>query len=350
MKILLEILHGLGDTVCSLPMLDLLRKTYPDAYIMVLAKSTAGKEIVEASHISVDEILVWDIYKDIKKSIDIFLKLRRMQFDYGVSNSITPVKKAYLFMKVIRPKKWIGWQTKGLCFDLLRDQMHFTEANLRAIEEICTLPKEPEYPKLYVEEECVWKLLEKLSLRKGHPVVGVCIGDADYSLKNRVLRTGKVYTRSWGISHMIELIEKLIAVGTEVILFGGKAEIPLRDAVYNKIGTHEAMHDFVGKTIITESMALASLCDVVFGVDTGMQHIASAVGTPTVSVFGPTNPKTHGAYRENAHFLTASSVCPLQYCYGTKNYVQCPNNRCCLQEIGVGRAFEEVKKSLDVPV
>lgn len=347
MKILVEILHGLGDTVCTLPMLDILRKTYPQAYIMVLTKSTAGKEIIEASHIAIDKILVWDIYKDIKRSLSLFAKLRHMRFDYGISSSITPVRKARLFMRAIHPKKCVGWQTKGQCFDLLGDRMHFVEANLSAVEEICKLPVGNMYPKLYADSECVQRLMKEISPREGRHIVGVCIGDADYSLKNRFLRTGKVYTRSWGIDHMIALVDQLTKAGAEVVLFGGKAEIPLRDTLQKSLGQRSGIHDFVGKTTIAESIALASLCDVVFGVDTGMQHIAAAAGTATVSVFGPTNPKTHGAYSEKAHFLIEPSACALQFCYGTKHYVECPHHRRCLREISVEQAFKVIQNTLN---
>ncbi len=348
-KILVELLHGLGDTVCTLPMLERLRKIYPDAQIMVLVKTAAGKEIIEASHIAIDEILVWDIYKDIKKSIHTFCRLRHMKFDYGISSSITSVKKARFFMKAIQPKKWIGWQTKGQCFDLLGDRLHFVEANLSAIEEICRLPQEKVYPKLYADMKCIKKLAKTLPIHRERKIVGVCIGDADYSLKNRFLRTGKVYTRSWGIAHMIELIDRLTKSDVEVILFGGKAEIPLREKVQESLGMGGSIHDFVGKTNIAESIALASFCDVVFGVDTGMQHIAAAAGTATVSVFGPTNPMTHGAYSEKAHFLTVPGACPLQYCYGTGHYVACPHHRCCLQEISVEQAFKAIQNTLNNP-
>lgn len=345
-KILVEILHGLGDTVCTLPMLKELRDTYPDAYILVLVKNPAGKEILEASRISVDEILAWDIYKDLKQSAHILLRLRGMHFDYGISSSITPVRKAKYFMKAIAPKKWIGLQTKGQCFDLLADRLHFVETNLKAIEDICKIPMGKIYPRLYPSPEIAAKLERNLPSREGRSLVGVCIGDADYSLRNRFLRTGKVYTRSWGIDHMIELIDRLQQAGDIVVLFGGKAEIPLREKVREALGDKENICDFVGKTNIKESIALASLCDVVFGVDTGMQHIAAAAGTAVVSVFGPTNPKTHGAYSSKAHFLTEPSACRLQFCYGTRNYIECPAHRCCLREITPQRAFEEIQKVL----
>ncbi|WP_143747169.1 glycosyltransferase family 9 protein [Megasphaera sp. An286] len=38
-KILVELMHGIGDTVCAIPMLKILRGNYPDAEIVVLTKS-----------------------------------------------------------------------------------------------------------------------------------------------------------------------------------------------------------------------------------------------------------------------------------------------------------------------
>ena len=96
----------------------------------------------------------------------------------------------------------------------------------------------------------------------------------------------------------------------------------------------------VNKTNLQESMALVTLCDVAVGVDTGMMHIADALGVKTVSIFGPTNPKTHGAYSDQASFVEADLPC--KYCYGTKNYVECKDREClkCINVMDVLRAMK----------
>jgi ADP-heptose:LPS heptosyltransferase len=120
----------------------------------------------------------------------------------------------------------------------------------------------------------------------------------------------------------------------------------LVDYIQKHVPESPKIVDFVGKTTIKESIALASLCDCVFGVDTGMQHIAAAVGARTVSVFGPTNFRTHGAYSDGAKFLVNNNCCPTQYCYGTSHYVNCPENRKCLTSISPEQAFVAVKDML----
>lgn len=350
MKILIEALHGLGDTVCILPMIRLVRKTYPEAHIVVLLKFPAAGDIVKSSGIRVDQLLYLNIYKDIGYSISLLRRLRQMHFDYGISAAVTPVKKANLFMKAIHPGKHIGLQTRGKFFDSLGDTCHFVEANLQAVQEICPLPDNKQYPVMYPDNQTISDLQKKIGLidiESSRKVVGICIGDADPSLKNRVLRTGKVYTRSWGIQNMTGLINKLQKENVKIVLIGGKSEMHLLDYVRAHVKMDDHIVNMVGKTSLKESIALVSLCDVVFGVDTGMQHIAAAVGTKTVSVFGPTNPNTHGPYSERAKSLFNRNVCNLQFCYGTKYYVNCPYNRKCLSAISLDEAFNSVMNALD---
>lgn len=328
-------MHGIGDTVCAIPMLKVLRDNYPEAEIVVLTKSNTGKDIIEASHINIDKVHVFDIYKNLGHSINFLLKLRKYRFDYGISSCITPVKKAKMFMNFINPKKWIGLQKKGLFFDLLDDKYHFVEANLLSIQEICKIPSEKIYPTIFVQDDIKDKRQKMIFAYlpdeyKSKKIVGICIGSGDYSLKNRYLRTGKVYTRGWGIEKITKLIKCLKSKDVVVCLLGGKAEEPLLRNIQTAVTIKDNIINFVGKTTMKESIALVSLCNCVIGVDTGMQHVAAAVGTPTISILGPTNPQTHGAYAKNAQFVECDCNC--KYCYGTEKYITC-NNRKCLNQI-----------------
>jgi 3-deoxy-D-manno-octulosonic-acid transferase len=124
-------------------------------------------------------------------------------------------------------------------------------------------------------------------------------------------------------------------------LIGGKQELPLLEQMPAEV--KEKSISLVGKTSMTESIALASLCDVVIGVDTGMQHVADAVGTKTVSIFGPTFEKYHGAHHSNiAKFVVYNGNC--RGCFKTANYTKCKDRR-CLNEITVQQVFDAVKES-----
>ena len=339
-KILVEMLHGIGDTVCALPMLALLRNTYPVAEIIVLVKNTAGQEILLASHIHIDEIHVLDVYKNPAQAIRLLWNLRTRKFDYGISSCVTPVRKARIFMKIVQPKRAVGWQQQGLYFDVLRNRYHFVEAYLLSVRAICVLPVEKQYPRLFVNQDVVRNLKSRIALQERKLLIGVCIGNADYSLKNRWLRCGKVYTKAWGIKKMIELVCRLQQLGYGVLLIGGKAEVPLVIQLKDALDSMAHIYDFVGQTNLQGSIALAWICHCVVGVDTGMQHVAAAVGTRTVSIFGPTNPAVQGPYAEHSVYVE-SRKCP--YCYGTKNYVDCQERK-CLDAVSVDMVAEAVRK------
>jgi len=343
MKILIESLHGLGDTVCMLPMIENIRHFYPQAKITVLVKFEGSKEIVTAGNGKVDQIYILDYrQKKIKETIALFGKLRRERFDIGFACANSPVKKAHLFMRLIAPKHKVGIQfSEGKSFGDLMDQYHFVEANLIALQN-ASIALKTHTPKIVIADKISEKVNSWLP-EKTKPRIGVCIGNADISYKNKFLRKDPIYTRGWGIHNTSTLCEKLLLLGYEVILLGGKQELDLLSQMPETV-TRNAV-SFVGRTTVMESAAITSLCDVVVGVDTGLQHISDAVGTKTVSIFGPTNPKTHGAHSENAAFVEYSTQC--KYCYGTNRYVHC-ENRECLNRITVEMVTAKIQDILNI--
>ncbi len=342
MKIFVELFHGLGDTVCALPMLKVLRDNYPEAYILIAVKGPAQADIIKSSNIALDEIIIWNIYKDsLLNNIKTILKLRSYKFYYGINTVHTPLTKAKLLMQAVGCKKCIGIQHQlNKSFDDLKDKYHFVEANLLAIKPICKLPEMKIYPKLYVNDESLKKMRKKfLKLNNIKPIIGICIGNGDFSLKNRWIRTGKVVTKGWGIENINELIKELLKNRYNVVLFGGNQEKELLRHINMELLNDKNLLNLVPATNINESIAAATLCNLVVGIDTGMQHIAAAVGTKTLSIFGPTSPQMCGAYADNVEFVEADVEC--KYCYGTKMYVKC-NDRKCLKKIAVKDVVRKV--------
>lgn len=275
MKILVELMHGMGDTVCALPMLYSLRAHYPDADITVLTKNACGKEIIERSCISVNRILTFNIYGNVFIAFKFIRKLRSNHFTIAISSSITPVKKAKIFIRLISPKKWIGLQKRGYFLDNLKGKYHLVEAELATISELYPVKNDDIKFALYPELFAVNRLKEKIQsfFAKKNKIIGICIGDADYSLKNKVFRYGKVYPKAWGKEKMADLILELQKFDYNMVLIGGKQEIPTETYIKEKLKTHDRVMSFVGKTSVSESIALASLVDCMVGIDTGMQQL-----------------------------------------------------------------------------
>lgn len=335
LNILVEIMHGLGDTVCALSLLKGIRYLYPNAKLTVLCKMNPGRDIIESSRIPVDEIIVLDVYKDIYITFKTIMNLRKQHFDIGISAGITPVKKSKLFMKLCGVKKHIGFQASGT--NKYDYDIHFVEANVKTLGlEFSDKLK----PQLYVDSdsdefvESYFKMLEKTK-----PIIGLCIGNADPSLTNRWLRIGRVFPKAWGITKMHDLLDLLVKDGNQVVLIGGSQEIPLLEELNEFLELPQVVN-LVGKCSIKQSMAAIKRCTCSIGIDTGMQHIAGALSVPTISIFGPTNPKYIGAFSDCSYFVEYETDC--KYCFGTNQYVHC-NHRRCLTEITPQHVMKKVK-------
>lgn len=342
-KILIESMHGMGDLVCILPLIREVREYYPNAYIAVMINNSSFSDVLDCSNIKIDRIISVNAHKTLFRFLLICYELRKYSFDISISSSCTPIFKAKLVMSLINAKEKYGYQFENKDYGCLYSHYHFVDANNLVLNQM-GIRNHNYKPQLFAKEND----LKNFKIPHDKTVVGVCIGRADPSFKNKFLRTTPVYTKGWGelelhIHNMNDLIKKLINSGCYVVLLGSKKENIILESLSKEILSSNKCINYVDKTSISESIALVNQCDVVFGVDTGMQHVSDAVGIRTVSIFGPTNPRTQGAYSDLSEFV--EHYVPCKYCYGTENYVKC-NDRKCLSMISPDKVIEVIKKQI----
>lgn len=348
-KILVELLHGLGDTVCAIPMLKVLREHYQEARIDVVCKFDVCAQILRCSDIRIDNYYVLNVYSNPLRLYNFYILCKKNEYDYAISAPYTPVLKAKFFMHIVMAKEWFGVQKQGMSFETLSDECHHVKAHFLALEGLIKGNFEQIYPELYPEKHYAYlnsdfcNEINRMKCMKN--VVGICIGNADFTYKYRLLRCGKVYTRGWGIVNMRNLIMRLLEESIHIVMIGGKQEKSLLLDLGREILLSEKVINMVGKTNIVESMLVAKTCECVVGVDTGMIHIADAVGVSTISIFGATNPYTHGAYSDRAKFLYHPEYCNKAPCYGRREYAWCEDRK-CLNNISVDEVYEAIVKNV----
>ncbi|HSM61955.1 MAG TPA: glycosyltransferase family 9 protein [Longimicrobiales bacterium] len=93
--------------------------------------------------------------------------------------------------------------------------------------------------------------------------------------------------RRWPPQRFAEVGKALASDGARVVVMGAPAERELTAAVAREV---PGAVDAGGSTDLPGLAALLSLCDLVVTNDTGPMHVAAAVGTPTVSLWGPSDP------------------------------------------------------------
>jgi len=93
--------------------------------------------------------------------------------------------------------------------------------------------------------------------------------------------------RRWPVERFAALVAAVAGRGARAVVMGGASEAGLTARV--AAGTPGAL-DVGGRTDLADLAALLSVCDLVVTNDTGPMHLAGAVGTPTVSLWGPSDP------------------------------------------------------------
>ena len=146
-------------------------------------------------------------------------------------------------------------------------------------------------------------------------------------------------TKQWDIANFVEVIEQVVhrTSDASVLLTGSSAETELAAA----LPTSLPALNLVGKTSILQLGALLERCAVCLTCDSGPMHIAAAVGTPTIALFGPTDPVRHKPYGAGHTVVERPVVC--RPCYKQKCYRQ-DAPHLCMMEIDPA----EVVKTLEI--
>ena len=115
------------------------------------------------------------------------------------------------------------------------------------------------------------------------------------------------HTKQWDIANFAEVIEHIAlwTPDTSVVLTGSSAETELAAA----LPTSLPALNLVGKTSILQLGALLERCEICLTCDSGPMHIAAAVGTPTIALFGPTDPVRHKPYGAGHTVVEKPVVC-----------------------------------------
>lgn len=128
--------------------------------------------------------------------------------------------------------------------------------------------------------------------------------------------------KDWGIDNWISLAEELISSKKKVVLLGGKRESD--EVARRKLPL--SLICLCGKTSIEESMGVVAKAECLASADTGLMHCAGAMGVPTVSLFGCTDPREYAP--SGANSLCVSAGVPCSPCFGTKRSVVCTERKC----------------------
>lgn len=155
--------------------------------------------------------------------------------------------------------------------------------------------------------------------------------------------------RAWPREHWQALIQRAAHDGFQVVLLSGKH--PIEQDFVHQLGPFPShVIDLGGKTNLADLIDIIDHAQCLVCTDSGPCHIAAAVNTPLIGLYGPTGFDDTGPYLrpgQDAKVLNRGLAC--SPCYDTPVYDACPQNR-CMQEISVDDVYRSLMETIAAPV
>ncbi len=329
MKILVRMPNWVGDLVMATPVLADLRRAYPEASITAMALSSMVELLREDR--SIDALFPFHRHlSQLEKGDDrsIIAKIKAGQYDLGIllPNSFS---SAWWFWQG-KVKRKIGYSSFSRRF-LLTDRVELPEEKMHQVDRYkrLLLPLGIRFsetrPKLIFSQKEIEEaklLLFRKGYVEGANLVGIHPGAAYGSAK------------CWPPDRYRELALALVQENLFVVFFGDARASGLISEIC--LGLPSSVINLAGETSIRELSCLIHDCDVFVTNDSGPMHIAAAVGTPLVALFGSTDDAVTGPYGNPLSVINKKVSC--SPCLKRV----CPIDFRCMMQISVGEVKTKV--------
>ena len=285
-RILVRGVNWIGDSVMTLPALHSLKKAFPEAHIALLVKSWVAPLFEQNPDIN--EVIIYE--NEFQKFWGKFMLSRKIRKGKFCSSILLQnAFDAALIMFLAGIKQRAGYRRDGRGFlltDSVRVPLNYRETHeifyyLNLLEHI-GIKAEYSVPYLFLS------LDERLDARRrlkqlNRPVLGLNPG-ATFGSAKRWLPERFAEISNWFLKD----------THGGVVIFGGQKEIDITDEIFKLIDPRYradgSVLNIAGKTNLRELISLISECDVFVTNDSGPLHIAYALRTPMVALFGSTDP------------------------------------------------------------
>ncbi|MBN1396745.1 MAG: lipopolysaccharide heptosyltransferase II [Bacteroidetes bacterium] len=274
----------IGDAILTLPLIQVLKKNYPNSKIDVVVVPRTAE--IFANHPAISEIIAYD-KRGKDKGFKGLFRLRNRLRDKSYELIVIPhrsLRSAFLG-RILKPRVCIGFNRSTGRFLLTKavkynPAIHEIERNLSLLDPLSIQVYDNELPRLYPSENDVVvidSLMDSYSLDRDKKIISIAPG----TIWN---------TKRWPMERFIELCKLLSPECSAIMLIGGKEDVDLCDKIAS--GTKEKnIFNTAGKLSLLQSAELIRRSRVLVSNDSAPMHIAVAVGTPVVAIFGATVPE-----------------------------------------------------------
>ncbi|MEW6516870.1 MAG: lipopolysaccharide heptosyltransferase II [candidate division FCPU426 bacterium] len=294
-RILVVKLCCLGDILFATPVVRALKARYPGARIGYLV--TAYCRDLVAADPRVDDIIEFNAYDPgtlpakLLRAWPVVRKLRQQRFDLAVVLHRSPLAGLMAAASAIPVRLGFDWQGEGFSLThpvLFRPEAHEIDRNLDCLRPLGLEVRDTAtelVPSPAADAAAETFLAQAGAGDQSRPLIAVFPAGG--------VNPGTVMvTKRWPVEGYREVCARLSRrFGARLVLVGSRDDAAVGDELAAGLGPDAPLLRAEGKTTLMVLAALLRRCDLFIGGDSGPLHMAAAVGTPTVSLFGPTDPR-----------------------------------------------------------
>lgn len=347
-KILLILPNNLGDVIMTLPVIENLKKKYPDCLISFFVENGFEGGLINFKYC--DNIIKFD-----RKSIHDLIKSDWIEGIKVIENTVEKIKKenyeqiinlsqiTYIsfLMSILKGKNCIGQS-------FLKEGNH--SINNRWTSYLYAIPFARKYNCLHATD--IYKRIagvERLNKNSGicislneKEAVSKYLKSKKTEIKKNiaVLHPGAAYdSKRWPLENFIELGKKIVENEFTIIISGAESERDFAHYIQTQIG-----HDCIvtsGELSFRESIVLLSFAEFCVTSDTAVMHAAASMSKKVFALFGPTSPVETGPYSSNS--IIFCGRCEKRPCFCSK----CENKK-CMKSISPETVYSFVKNNPDL--
>ncbi len=354
-SVLIVKLGALGDVVNALPAAQAIRAAAPSARLGWVVES--GQAAIVRSQPWIDEVIEWN-RRRWSKSGDFLRRLRHTRWEAaidfqgslrsGLAMYLSGARRRIGFTPSLELAQWFYNE----CVPLESLDRHPVERNFDLAAQLGAVMPGGPIDRPYLRDEAPTHAPGAERLFRLRPTNDELEAvEAWQRTRNFVPERDRLVVLNphasrpanrWPVMHFIQLAQRLLSLGNvRVALAGGTSARETCDRIAEPFG--ERLWRADGRFSPLGTAALFSQADVVVTGDTGPMHLAAAMGTPIVALFGATDPMRSGPYSSSAVVLNrnlACSPCLAKRC--PLNYVPAA----CLEQLSVDRVLAAVVSRL----
>lgn len=323
-KILIIKLRGIGDVVLSTIALNNLRKDFPNVQIDYLVETPSQAGLSGLKDLS--NVLIFE-RKDFWKKVSLIWKVRQSHYDLVLDFFTNPSTALVTFFSGAKYRVGFPYRGRTYAYNIYgpaeRGKYHAAELHLETLKLLG----------LNHSGKNFYFSISQSALSFSKEYFSKTFSDKDFVIG--ICPTGGWASKKCDPKKFAEIGDALCEkYNSQILILWGHSDEEDAKAI-QRLMKHQSV--LAPSTSIQEIAALIYRCKILIANDSGPMHISTAVGTPVLSLHGPTNPLMQGPYGEKHEWYQLTKLDCINC-----NLLDCPRKHECFLDMPINDILDKV--------